>query len=217
MTEQHPIHPVLETWLSQATKGLAERVKPRLTEEIAAHYIEAYEEAIGQGLPPGEACGHALLSLGPPHKARRTFRRAYLTAFEEVSCVPWPVRKAKHRIDTFHIWLLGPVLSIDAGLFHDSWTRGLPALLGWLLIVAFRRPLARQWLRSLPEHTAVLRMLGLDFVACSSLLLVFLGIGSVWLDGGIFTAWVVYALWMFWCANRILRKLKHPYNQRAKG
>jgi len=65
----------LRNWLDAATTGLSEPSKRRIEHEITEHYRSACDAGLGRE--------EALRSLGDPQSARREFRRAYLTSFQE--------------------------------------------------------------------------------------------------------------------------------------
>ncbi len=76
------LHPELRRWLEVATKGLFIGAKLRLEQEMSAHYRETVAEQHTEGSTDEEAHQQAMHVLGNPKKARRAFRRAYLTERE---------------------------------------------------------------------------------------------------------------------------------------
>jgi hypothetical protein len=78
----------LKPWLDIATKGLSSESKERANDEVAAHFHDAIDAATDAGLPEDGAVQQAIDSLGSPRKARRAFRRAYLTTFEDMNIRP---------------------------------------------------------------------------------------------------------------------------------
>ena len=78
-----PEFEVLSAWLDVATKGLSDRSKARVREEISAHFHDAVEQDKLTGVSEGVAAKHAIESLGSPKAARRALRRTYLTRHQE--------------------------------------------------------------------------------------------------------------------------------------
>jgi hypothetical protein len=65
----------LDDWLRVATRGMSERSTTRIAEEIREHYLASLDSGLGPDA--------AVERLGDPATARRAFRRAYLTSFQE--------------------------------------------------------------------------------------------------------------------------------------
>lgn len=91
---------ILSFWLDIATAGLCDDAKERVTKEITAHYTDAMEHAKERGLTGLDAEESVIAALGDPKKARREFKRVYLTgiqfrAIEDLKSrhkgVLWPV------------------------------------------------------------------------------------------------------------------------------
>jgi len=72
----------LSRWLSIATKGLSDESKARVHEEVTAHFHDAIDERIRAGLAEDIAAEQAVEGLGNPRRARRGFRRTYLTHWQ---------------------------------------------------------------------------------------------------------------------------------------
>lgn len=77
------IPPALESWLDAATRGIGTLGKTHIRDEIGAHFGQAYEAALTEGVAPLTAEWKAIESLGSARAARRGFRRAYLTVRQE--------------------------------------------------------------------------------------------------------------------------------------
>jgi len=69
----------LDRWLRTATRGLCIEAQERVTSEVTVHYTEACQDLLDAGSSPDEAGRNALDALGSARKARRAFRRTYLT------------------------------------------------------------------------------------------------------------------------------------------
>ncbi len=74
---------LLPDWLDIATKGLCREAKERIRIEIEAHFKEAFQEQLEKGLTGVNALFAATATLGHPRKARRQFRKTYLTKGQE--------------------------------------------------------------------------------------------------------------------------------------
>ncbi|NUM55890.1 MAG: hypothetical protein HUU46_19800 [Candidatus Hydrogenedentes bacterium] len=74
--------PALEDWLKIATQALCKDAKVRITREVAAHYLAAYEEALRDGLSEDAAHAWAVTALGEPTAAHKRFLQTYLTIIE---------------------------------------------------------------------------------------------------------------------------------------
>ncbi len=223
MTAPLPGALALGQWLSQALNGLADRVKPRLAEEVTAHYLDAHEEALGRGLPDSEAQARALLSLGSPRDAQRAFRRVYLTSQEETFCREcmtdlrceqnlWRRNEVVPFGDILLFGLFIPFMFMY-GLIEGLWATTFTALLCWLVVILYRLPSVQRCLGALPERWAVPCQSG---YACCTLAVLFLpafNSGRIWLR---ILAVMFLVLWTFASIRsdvRLIRKLKHPYNQ----
>lgn len=74
-----PEYRYLSTWLTKATRGLADESRARVREEITEHFRDALEDGVARGLSEAAAAEQAVENLGSPRKARRAFLRTYLT------------------------------------------------------------------------------------------------------------------------------------------
>jgi len=78
--------PDFQRWLSTATRGLPAPIKTMISEELAAHYEDAFAEQRSLGLLPDDARRAALAQLGSPRATHRALcavhlaRRRYLWA-----------------------------------------------------------------------------------------------------------------------------------------
>lgn len=74
----------LDNWLALATRGLCDEARARVHEEYAAHVRDACDALTETGAAAGAALREAVRSLGDPRRARRSLRRVYLTADEDI-------------------------------------------------------------------------------------------------------------------------------------
>ncbi len=72
----------LNHWLAIATRGLSNDAKERIAEEVGEHISESVAELLAEGYRPGGAELEALSRLGSPRRARRGYRREYVTQRE---------------------------------------------------------------------------------------------------------------------------------------
>jgi len=72
----------LPEWLGMATWGLLPSAQDRVRPEIKAHYAEAVQFHLNNGLSESAAQTAALAELGSPKAASRRFRRKHLTIFD---------------------------------------------------------------------------------------------------------------------------------------
>ncbi|MCA9911421.1 MAG: hypothetical protein KC519_22360 [Anaerolineae bacterium] len=89
--------PDLQRWLSTATRGLPAPIKTMISEELAAHYEDAFAEQRSLGLLPDDARRAALAQLGSPrathralcaiHLARRRFLWAALATLASLIAI----------------------------------------------------------------------------------------------------------------------------------
>lgn len=77
------IWPALESWLDEATRGIGTLGKTRIRSEVGAHFREAYDACLAEGVAAEIAERKAVEALGDARKARGGFRRVYLTVGEE--------------------------------------------------------------------------------------------------------------------------------------
>jgi len=87
MREPYDI-PDLRRWLYAATGDLCEDASARIYEEVRAHFADAVEAGLDEGLTRDEAERAALEGLGPPYRAAKAFRRSYLTKYQD-DLVTW--------------------------------------------------------------------------------------------------------------------------------
>lgn len=69
----------LDQWLQIATERLSPGAKERIALEIQAHFADAVENLVSQGLAQSEAQAQALTDLGDASAAGRRFSRSHLT------------------------------------------------------------------------------------------------------------------------------------------
>lgn len=69
----------LLAWILTATRGLCTEAIEHVRPEIESHYQDSYDDNRSNGMTEQEAHRAAMAALGPPARARRTFRKAYLT------------------------------------------------------------------------------------------------------------------------------------------
>ncbi len=72
----------LNDWLEIATRRLCSEARERIRTEIEDHYLDSVEANRLQGMGESEARYLAIISLGNPKSAARSFRRNYLTNFQ---------------------------------------------------------------------------------------------------------------------------------------
>jgi len=73
----------LESWLRQATRGLASESVARVRSEIREHYESAYESAVQNGSAADEADRLAVVALGDAGTANCQYRNVLLTSAED--------------------------------------------------------------------------------------------------------------------------------------
>lgn len=150
---KHYREALLDQWLEDATRGLCEEAKGRVRAEVTEHYRDGYESGRAEGKTPMQAHAAAMAALGDARKARREFRKSYLSAgqaevFERYSkpgCMtlaPW-----SYFIVQGPVWLL---LS-GSPLWAIFWCWCVAALAADLLLVP-RLGRAGKW-----RHVVVLR------------------------------------------------------------
>lgn len=99
----------LQHWIRIATLDLGRVPQWRIAEEIEAHYVRSYEEALASGRDEVNAHLIATDALGDPRKARKEFRKRNLTrAVERDLCVKW----VKDRLGARYVKLLYGVIAI---------------------------------------------------------------------------------------------------------
>lgn len=163
---------LLEQWLSDATRGLCKEAKGRVREEVTEHYRDGYESGRAEGKTPMQAHAAVMVALGDARKARREFRKSYLSAgqaevFERYSkpgCImlaPW-----SYFIVQGPVWLL---LS-GSPLWAIFWCWCVAALAADLILVP-RLSRAGKW-----RFVVVLRTVSL-------LVVYFLFAISIWVTG----------------------------------
>lgn len=89
--------PDFQRWLSTATRGLPAPIKTMISQELAAHYEDAFSDQCSLGLLPIDAHRAALAQLGSPrathralcaiHLARRRFLRAALATLASLIAI----------------------------------------------------------------------------------------------------------------------------------
>ena len=72
----------LESWLTNATRGLSKDSIAKVRAEIGEHYESAREAALGLGITPDEADRAAVAALGDARAANRQYRKVLLTSGE---------------------------------------------------------------------------------------------------------------------------------------
>ena len=108
-------HTIVSEWIDCATRGLCEDARERIRKEIEAHYEEAVSEYRENGGTLKESHKAAIRSLGSPERARRVYRKTYLTAHE------WQCIDCLTRADSL----------------KRRWFWYGMGLLNWLYLVAF--------------------------------------------------------------------------------
>lgn len=98
------------SWLAEATNGLGALAKRRIANEISGHFTDAYTEALSNSATPDEAKQTAISALGDPQKARRAFRKVYLTERDENALRRLDRQKQKLRISRLKFLLIGVLL-----------------------------------------------------------------------------------------------------------
>lgn len=73
----------LRDWLTVATDGLGRIGITRVVEEISAHYYAGLKQLADEAVSPLDASNATIQSFGCAKKARKRFRRMYLTRREE--------------------------------------------------------------------------------------------------------------------------------------
>jgi hypothetical protein len=73
----------LAEWVVVATFGLADSARERIKLEIEAHHAEAAKALVQAGASQENAEASALLELGDPKAAAKSFRQRHLTVEEE--------------------------------------------------------------------------------------------------------------------------------------
>lgn len=86
----------LGEWLVIATLGLVAPAQERIKLEIEAHYADAVKSNLDLGLAPEEAESAALLELGDPKTAAKSFRKRHLTEKEG--------EQVQELLDKYHKW-----------------------------------------------------------------------------------------------------------------
>ena len=81
--ETAQLYPVLRRWLNIASDGLCADARDRVAREVSAHFVDALQDGLANGLDAASARDHAILGLGSPRAARRAYRRTFLTTREE--------------------------------------------------------------------------------------------------------------------------------------
>ncbi len=125
----------LQSWLDAATDGLCDAAKERISDEIRGHYAEAKAAEMARGRCEDEAHRIALAALGDAKRARKAFRRTYLTEKEAKTLArvanPSELMKDLRRLMKLVVLFL---------LFHLGWLvyEGTQegAVNDWLLVVS---------------------------------------------------------------------------------
>jgi hypothetical protein len=151
----------LYLWLKVATIGLATPAKERIRVEIEAHYAEAVATHREEGLSESDASMAALVELGDPNKAAKSFRKKHLTA-REAEQIAQAVDKANS-----YLWLMSCYLLFILGLFvvfcapHrlDSWMLLSAGIFAGVIIPTFNFIMIRSK-RSHPALLYLIQMIG---------------------------------------------------------
>jgi hypothetical protein len=94
----------LTAWTLLATDGLAEEVQERIKREVEAHFCDAVENHLADGLPAKAAEEMALSELGDINTAARGFRKRYVTMEE----TRWLYKRiGLLRDKPYFFWILG--------------------------------------------------------------------------------------------------------------
>ena len=128
----------LDAWMIAATKGLADESYERVREEIVDHFHEALDAGVASGLPPEAAARQAIDALGSARRARRQFRRTYLTTSQaktvgSFSGVARSPREGSHRA---RLWLALLLIATTAAFNVYDAQAGGPSLVGLLCLTA---------------------------------------------------------------------------------
>ncbi len=97
----------LPEWLEIATGGLVPSAQSHVRMEIGAHFAEAVQNQLANGLSESAAHAAALADLGEARAAARRFRREFLTK-KEAWYVDWRNKSAISPLGTFLACLLIP-------------------------------------------------------------------------------------------------------------
>lgn len=147
--------PALERWLEIATANLAEEGKARVRAEIEAHYWEAVEELLSEGIEGERAEALSLEKLGDSNRAAREFSGHYLTIDEFEWIQNWSLRSANGKWVTTPVVFFFGILSAAMGglvlLLDPTYELGISKLLmcASLTIPLF---LGRSFLSAAPER-----------------------------------------------------------------
>jgi hypothetical protein len=119
----------LEGWLAIATRGLSAESTRRVEQEIGAHH----REALDAGLSPERA----LADLGDPAAARRAFRRAYLTSFQESL-----VKDYRGKPKPWRVAVYSALLVLGTGVAVAGPKSDLQRWVGWIVVAVMAVALA---------------------------------------------------------------------------
>jgi hypothetical protein len=133
----------LDGWVIAATRGLADESHDRVREEIVDHFREALEAGVASGLGADAAARQAVESLGPAKKARREFRRTYLTTTQanlvrSFAALPRSPHSPEtgwvSRLSRFGVAMV--VTALTMSLLFVDWRAGELAPVGLLCLTA---------------------------------------------------------------------------------
>ena len=120
----------LQDWLDVATRDLCADARERVCGEVRAHYAAAYDALIASGESADVAVGGALFSLGSAKKARRKYRRSYVTKREQ--------KYLDSLADTSTAWLATPgaILAVLTVLFQSVFSGSKAVIIHAVLLIA---------------------------------------------------------------------------------
>jgi len=144
-----PVATALDKWAAVATKDLCAAAKTRVATEVEAHYWEVFRAAKQDGLNDARAVAEAMGALGDAKKARRRFRKHYLTTMEaqlvEFVAKPRTAREKRKALLFPGLQLLLALMLLSTG------PHGLAYAQAGLGAAAFATILAVVWGRRAPR------------------------------------------------------------------
>ncbi len=121
-------------WIMTATQGICRSDKERIQKEIGEHYSETIQENLDAGMTYLQAQKAALFALGNPKKARKYFRRMFITEKEAKSLVRFMSRNRVYcfPIGFFLIFMALSALLLSSGIIHHRMT---PHSIGMIALI----------------------------------------------------------------------------------
>lgn len=131
----------MKSWIDDATRGLCEDARTRITDEISAQIGRAAAQLQQEGISERDAIVRSVQQLGSSGDARRKFKRIYLTEWESNTfhlLTDAEGEKTQKTLAFVFLYLFGLpfVLLIGIWALHRASLGGVVATLGLVVVLA---------------------------------------------------------------------------------